>query len=717
MRSAALVLAALALAPAARAERHPVFSLVDNRPLAHLQRRGGLYIEAGSSGFARYVHFQRPLATWRLRSVEDKRKVAVALASARLEVPLTAAQAQAKVVYLGLKAPAASSVKIAAHGKSSAAVGLKQGWQVVSVPLPDGALAAGEDTLLFTFAKLGKLGNEPRGAAAVEFIQVGGTAPAKADPPTLSAGGIAIPKDSGVAFYAYVPQGGALIATGDGAGCKVTARAEGLGESEVKLDGTPLDLGALAGRFVRLDLAATGSCAASTLRRADLLADGPAPKRAAAVPPKNVIVWLTDDTRADKYRFYNPRSRVETPVFDELQKRSTVFRVAYTQGNESRVSHASIWTSTYPGVHQMIPEKAKLPFEKLTTLARAIRPSGRTTLGIMGNGFIDAFWGFGDGWDYLRNNIHDGGGLSADALLSDALKALDEKRGLGSPPKDGGAGGPQKDKPFFLYIGTIDSHVSWRAHEPWIKKYDPNPYGGPFVKACLDPQLEKIVLGKMSITERDKTRIQALYDSDVSYNDHVLGKLVDEMKKRGLDGNTMLILVSDHGEELWDHGRIGHGQSLREELIHVPFLMYYPPYFPAGHVVEEGVDALDILPTITDALGVATPETVQGESLIPLAEGIGAGYPRPSIGSQYELAHTMRLGRYKLWVGGSGEVHLFDAAEDPHEDHELSQSRPVERRALTDALGLWMANRNQWKKRKWGVASNLSPAFAADLDK
>ena len=179
----------------------------------------------------------------------------------------------------------------------------------------------------------------------------------------------------------------------------------------------------------------------------------------------------------------------------------------------------------------------------------------------------------------------------------------------------------------------------------------------------------------------------------------------------------MLILASDHGEEMWDHGRIGHGQSLRQELVHVPFLISYPPLFPAGHVVEEGIDVLDILPTVTDALGAPTPDGAQGESVIPLAEGIGAGYPRPAIASQYELAHTMRLGRFKLWIGGSGDVRLYDAAADLHEDHDLAATRPIERRALTDALGTWMAFRNQWKKRRWGVPSNLTPSFAPDVDK
>jgi arylsulfatase A-like enzyme len=133
-------------------------------------------------------------------------------------------------------------------------------------------------------------------------------------------------------------------------------------------------------------------------------------------------------------------------------------------------------------------------------------------------------------------------------------------------------------------------------------------------------------------------------------------------------------------------------------------------------VVEEGVETIDLLPTILDALGQRAPPDAQGESLIPLAQGEGEGYPRPAISSQYELAHTMRLGAWKLWVGGSGEVRLYDAEHDAGETHELSTTRPIERRFVTDALSLWMAYQSRWKKARWGVASNHLPQLAADLE-
>ena len=470
-----------------------------------------------------------------------------------------------------------------------------------------------------------------------------------------------------------------------------------------KLEGTladnaPFDLAPLADKVARLTLSADGSgCSGATLRTAALTTSSDAPTVKRDVRPKNVVFWLTDDTRSDKFKIYNPKTRVETPVIDSFAKRATNFKVAYVQGNESRVSHASLWTSLYPLNHKFIAEKAKLD-PKFVTMPEAVKPTGRYTAGLMGNGFIDAFWGFADGWDLMKNCIHEEcPGLTAGAFVTLAKQFL----------------GQHGTKPYFMYLGTIDAHVSWRAHQPWVAKYDTEPYSGPFVKGCSDPQLDQIVAGKLKVDERDKTRVIALYDSDVSYNDQQFGELVKLLNAE----DTMIVFTADHGEELWDHGRIGHGQSLREELVHVPMLISYAPLFPPGKTVNEGVEIIDIMPTIVDAVGGKIPADAQGESLIALAQGEGAGYPRPAIASQYELAHTMRLGRWKLWVGGSGDTKLFDAASDAAEAHELTAERPLERRFVEDAMGVWMAYQGQWKKSRWGVASNHKPELARDLEK
>ena len=674
MRTPTLLLALLSTTPAFAA--HPVFDLVANRSLAHVERAGALSIAAGSPGFARYVHFSRPLPTWKLRQTEDGKRVALAQTQAVLEVPLTAAEARGGVLTLRLKSPVRQTVRATVAGKSSPAVPLAEGWQTVQLHLPAGALIDGENKIVLGFANSGHFGDK-KASAAVEWIDIGPPSTQTAPPQIFDGNALVVPADGALVYYVMVPSGGALAVDAPGCNLKVT----------------PADLAAHADKVVRLSLASAGAPCA--IKSAALTAAGDAATVKRAPAPKNVVFWMTDDTRSDKFKLYNPKTRVETPVVEAFAKRATNFNVAYVQGNESRVSHASLWTSLYPLNHHFISEKAKLD-PKFVTLAEAIKPTGRTTIGLMGNGFIDAFWGFGQGWDFLRNHIHEGGGLKAEDFVVEAKQMLQRFAA----------------KPFFMYLGTIDAHVSWRAHLPWIAKYDPEPYTGPFVKACLDPQLDKVVGGKLAINERDKTRIVALYDSDVSYNDQQFGKLLDLIHA----DDTMIIFTADHGEELWDHGKIGHGQSLREELVHVPLLISYPPLFPPGKTVAEGVEIIDLLPTIVDALGGKVPAEAQGESLVGLAQGEGAGYPRPAIASQYELAHTMRLGRWKLSVFGSGEVRLFDAVTDAAESKELSAQRPVEKRFVTDAMGMWMAYQSQWKKSRWGVASNEKAELARDLE-
>jgi arylsulfatase A-like enzyme len=668
----ALLVAAPALA------NHPVFDLVANRTLAHLQHQGGLFLPAGAPGFAKYVHFSRPTPTWKLRIVEDGKKVALAQTQAVLEVPLTAAQAKATQVVLRLKSPVKGTVRTIVAKTAGTPVALQPGWQVVSVPVA--GLAEGENRIVLGFAEKGLVGGQ-KASAAVEWIQIGGTAPADSyDARLLKAG-------DGAAWYVQVPAQGTLETSG--CALHLEARTE---KDKLAGDGASLDLAKMAGQVARLELTATADC---TLQGA-LTAAGDAPKVVNVPRPKNVVFWMTDDTRADKFKLWNPKSRVETPVLDAFAKQATLFKTAYVQGNESRVSHASLWTGMYPAQHKFISDKAHLNLD-FVTLPEVVKSAALYNGGFIANGFIRESWGFGQGWDVLHNAIQEETGLKAEDLVKSGKKFLAE----------------HGKNPFFLYLGTIDAHVSWRVHQPWMAKYDPEPYEGAFVKGCSDPQLDQIVAGKLKVNERDKVRIVAAYDSDISYNDQQFGELMKLLDK----DDTMVVLTADHGEEFWDHGRIGHGQSLRQELIHVPMFIYYPPLFPAGKVVDEGVEIIDLLPTIADALGAKVPADVQGESLIPLAQGVGAGYPRPAIGSQYELAHAMRLGRWKLWVGGSGDTRFTDAVADLAEDKDLSAARPLERRFVTDALGTWMAYQSKWHKSRWGVASNQKAALADDLEK
>src|SRR5262249_6673197 len=135
-----------------------------------------------------------------------------------------------------------------------------------------------------------------------------------------------------------------------------------------------------------------------------------------------------------------------------------------------------------------------------------------------------------------------------------------------------------------------------------------------------------------------------------------------------------------------------------------------------------GVEGVDIMPTVlaaigaTGKLGGAAQPGPQGAPLEPLAQGIGRGWARPSYASQYEYAHAMRIGRWKVRVGPRGTPITGDMAADQGETTNVAGSHPVERRMLTDNLGMFLAIRTKWRKSEWGVVTSVTPAGARALD-
>jgi arylsulfatase A-like enzyme len=273
--------------------------------------------------------------------------------------------------------------------------------------------------------------------------------------------------------------------------------------------------------------------------------------------------------------------------------------------------------------------------------------------------------------------------------------------------------------PTLLFLGTIDTHSPHIGVQPWLDRYDPD-YHGPLERA-VTADVVGLIRGTMGCHKvppmKEIERFRVIYDTETSYADSVLGKFVDELKARGIYDQTMLVVTADHGEEIYEDGkRCGHGASLRETLIHVPLLIHYPARFPAGTVVEEGAEAVDIFPTILDAIGAAPAGGVQGTSLRPLAYGVDKGWARAAYASQYEYAHAMRIGRYKVRVGKSGVPVIEDLTDDPGEQKDFARAKPVARRLLTDHLSLFLALRVRWRKDAWGVITNMTPAAAAEID-
>jgi arylsulfatase A-like enzyme len=684
-------------AGAAHGPLHAVYSLVDNRLSAHLTRGGGLVVAAGSAGFAKYIRFPNQLhggkKAWELRQTEGDVKVARLTGKvASVFVPLTAAEAGRPMIRLRAFAKADGKVTLKVNDNKDLNGKLAAGWSTVELPVPAGQLKDGENTIELFMKSSG---------VELAWLQIGGAAALADDGGTSfydpGKKALVLPKDGQMSWYVAIPSKAMLI--GDVADASCTVHAVATGEDGAVVDGKltgaggAIDLTSLGGKAARLDLEATG-CASAALANAALAIAGDPPVGKRGDAPKNVVFVIMDSLRADRSKTFNPKARAETPNFDKLAETSTLFMSNYVQGNESQVSHAAMWSSNYLAKHKAIEMSDHLA-DKWVTIDEVAKQAGRLTFGASGNGYIRPSRGFGSGWDKFVNHIEKGLGLRGADILQQGLSFIQ----------------PKKDTPWFLYLGFIDTHVTWRAKQPWLDKYD-GGYKGRFATELGDDGPGGF---PKDLTDREKEHVRALYDSNVSYQDDLIGQLIEKLKSWGVWDQTMLIITADHGDEQWEDGRVGHGGSERETLLHVPLIIHYPPMFPAVRVTE-GTEGIDIVPTMADALGVATDPEWQGLSLIRLANG-GGGYPLLSFSSQYENAHGGRIGHWKLKIIGTQTPKLYDLTKDPgeHEDVWGKSSSEIGARLLLDPMWILRNWNVEWKKAQWGNAAAVSNRFAADL--
>lgn len=678
-----------------RGDEHSVFSLVDNRLAAHLHQNGSLVVPAGSAGFVKYMRFRKSSLSWNIREEADGKKVAVVDGkTGRIDVPLTASQARGEVVFRMHAYNAkkrALSLRINADQKSEISGTLEEGWATFETTVKPGLFKEGENEILIFTGK-----GEPM---KVEWFQVGGAGGGEPTTRFFDGKGLVLPRGGGLTYYITVPENGTLTGDLNSADCKVqvTADAEGGGSAAGTLEGmgSGVDLSQLAGKPARLRLTADG-CAEASLANASIVVPGKAKTVERGAPPKYVVFWIMDSLRADRVRLFQPDAVAEVPTLEKLAASSAVFQHTYVQGNESRASHASIWSALYPVKHGMITSKAKLA-TKWTTIDEVADSAKMWVGGVSANGYVDTRWGFGTKWKKFQNHIHESKGLKGQDVFDVGMSWIDGKT-----------------DPWFLYLGTIDTHVTWRAKEPWFSKYAPAGYTGRWKTKFSGADANAAAGGTLKVNDADIANIRALYDSNVSYQDELVQQLLDKLEALGIADETMIVITADHGDEQWEADRMGHGGSLRETLVHVPLIIHYPPMFPGGNI-EEGAEIVDILPTVADALGVEMDPEWQGQSLIPVANGVGAGYERMIMSTQYEGAHAARIGDWKIRVSGSAKPKIYDLGKNPAEKVDVADDAHIARRMLSDSLWTLRAYNEQWNKAKWGNAANVTAAFAADM--
>jgi arylsulfatase A-like enzyme len=710
------------------------YDLIENRVHVLRHHAGRLVIEAGQPEFLKFV--DGGWKTWWILAKKDGEKSA-AFVSQRQGVffipvdsdgdGLGGPDQAGLTLRLTMRAVAPKQrVSVFVNEKMLTSLDVAQTWETYTVTVPAIALRPGENQFRLNFRASAPIAGGKTSAAAVARIAIGpltdtdtdtdtGAGPAPSAEPLH--GQVSLQGElrnaftalnpGRLSFYVQVPEN-ARLSLGYG-----SAHPRGTALVRVARDGAPAatlfqgpaasnwtdqswDLGPFANQAVRIDLVSRGGGVAWATPRIvvkDASPRLPAPSRRTF---NHIFVWMVDTLRADKLLSYNPKSVVETPNYDAFAKDATRFAWAHVPGTWSLPSHASILTGVYPTVHGAVAHEARLS-GNVSFIAEVLKKAGYRTGLFSSNGYVSDKWGFGRGWDINRNFIRESLPNKAPYLWTTAKKWIFADTA----------------KPLFTYLATIEPHVAYNPDKKYLTKYWDKPYRGPLDPPRTGLQLGAIASGKLRIDDTDKAYLEALYNAEITESDAAFGVFLADLRAAGLYDSSAIVIISDHGDEFWDHGRVGHAQSVHQELVHVPLIIRAPGLLPEGHVVQADVEAMDLFPTLLELAGAPLPTGVQGSSLIPLVHDELRHSPRVALSQNGSVTRGIKVARYRFIHAGAERLELYDELNDPREQTNLAADRPIAMRHMRNVFGLLVSLESQWNKRVWGTSANVTEAFYA----
>jgi arylsulfatase A-like enzyme len=458
---------------------------------------------------------------------------------------------------------------------------------------------------------------------------------------------------------------------------------------------------------------------------------GEASGKAGATQPPNVLLVVIETTRADHVGCYG-YSRNTTPAIDMwMADQGTLFENAIVAAPFSGPSKASIATGRYPQSHGVRDHPMLLPYKE-STMAEIFKDHGYATAGIGAGDWEDPEYGYHQGFDsynsitasYDRTDFWPF--VTAFELRLNRLAPwfTDPKKRETSLNADRAAdlahnwmlAKVRDERPFFMCLEFNEPHFVYTPPPPFDTAFGPTDKGKK-----LEEEIQSVSQGKglyrydydsLGYGPDVLEQMIALYDGEIAFVDHALGKLFEEMSTAGYLASTVVIVTADHGENLGEHGVYFCHAFLYDSSVKVPLLLRYPAEIPAGLRVSTPVQLIDIAPTLLDLAGIQTQGLdMDGTSLRKVIE-TGQGKPYIFIESRYYQPSFARYKNYRLSIPGlegkwravrhgdlkliriptpSGLVwELYDLANDPGETTNLSGTLPEEKE-MREALEAWIA--------------------------
>ncbi len=439
-----------------------------------------------------------------------------------------------------------------------------------------------------------------------------------------------------------------------------------------------------------------------------------------------------DAVRADHLSCYGHHHKT-SPNIDRLAKKSVLFEKAFSTAEWSYPSHASIFTGKYPSYHKTLGKDISLHKENMT-IAEILSRNGYETIGISSNTLLSPINGFNKGFQkYL--------------LREDSQRILAHVRMARRNPKDfirtliygfdwytrqnietikDFLNRRSQRNPFFLFTNFYNCHTPYDPPRPFkrrfcgslsepplnVMKYITRKIAGQTGEKIRDSAFDirklNLIAGEygqfsfmakeFEMSEEEWKVVKSWYDGGICYLDHHLGELIDFLQCKGIFENTLLIILSDHGDNFGEHGLAGHQFCLYDSLLHVPLIMVYPNVIPSGRRISSLVSTIDIFPTILDILNIkGYRNDIQGRSLFPFknrrihdfiyaecgesvtsipTDSIQFKRLRPKLKTYDKGSKCLRTESYKYILSADQNEELYDIQKDPFEKVNIANRHP-----------------------------------------
>lgn len=364
----------------------------------------------------------------------------------------------------------------------------------------------------------------------------------------------------------------------------------------------------------------------------------------------NVVMITLDTVRADHLSLYGYSKRT-TPNIDRLADDAVVFLDAISTSPWTLAAHASLFTGRWVSGHNAHMQHQKLDEDQLT-LAEVFAKNGYATGGFVGGPYCIRKYGLAQGFTTYRDRLdffewrHTPYLFNARKLIQilfpDLYMFLFQADGERIAPEINNDVfrwiDHNKQAPFFLFINYFDAHNPYNLGAEYRKKFTKLTFDADKANQLLD------LYGytpKHRYTRKNPTApflefVTALYDAELYYLDSYVGRLIDKLEEEGLKENTIIVVTSDHGEEFFDHGGVYHGQTLFNELLHIPLLISYPGGEFESFMVDSRVGLEDVFPTVLELAGIKARAPEEAQSLVPyMREGDLSSVDNPVLAERF----------------------------------------------------------------------------------